>query len=123
MVPLPSKYPPAKPEALGFEPLKAAGRFVAHAKFPFGPCAYERLCPTFASLSGKLGDFHRLNHFCHSPTFKISKPWHTPGSVKLLLPPQQNRGVLPFGIATSRYGAGSLVGNADTDPRRYLTVT
>ena len=46
------KYPPAEPEALCFEPLKAAsGAFVAHANFPFGSCAYERMCPTFGSLS------------------------------------------------------------------------
>ena len=69
------------------------GAFVAHANFPFGSCAYERLCPTFASLSGKSGDFHRLNHLCHSPAFKNRKPWHTPGNVKLLLPPRQSRGI------------------------------
>jgi hypothetical protein len=31
----------AEPEALGFEPLKASGAFVAHANFPFGACAFE----------------------------------------------------------------------------------
>jgi hypothetical protein len=31
-----SKYPPAEPEALGFEPLKAAGAFVTHANFLLG---------------------------------------------------------------------------------------
>ena len=76
---------------------RRSGAFVAHANFPFGAGAYERLCPTFASLSGKSGDFHRLNHLCHSPTFKNRKPWHTPGNVKLLLPPRQSRGFSPFG--------------------------
>src|SRR5580692_8330205 len=56
--------------------------FIAHAYFPFGSSAYERLCPTFASLSGKSGNFHRLTHLCHSPTLKNRKPWHTPGNVK-----------------------------------------
>jgi hypothetical protein len=49
---------------------------------PFWSCAYERLCPTFASLSGDSGDFHRLNQLSHSPTFKSRKPGHTPGNVK-----------------------------------------
>jgi hypothetical protein len=31
-------------------------------------------------------------HLCHRPTFKNRKPWHTPGNVKLLLPPRQSRG-------------------------------
>ena len=43
-----NKYPPTELEALCFEPLKAAGAFLAHAKFPFGSCAYERLCPTLS---------------------------------------------------------------------------
>jgi hypothetical protein len=32
-------------------------------------------------------------HLCHSPTFKNRKPRHTPGNVKLLLPPRQSRGI------------------------------
>jgi hypothetical protein len=87
-----SKYPPAEPEALCFEPLKGAGAFVAHANFPFWSYSYERLCPKFSSLSGNSGDFHHLAHLCHSPTFQNRKPGHTPGNVKLLLPPRQSRG-------------------------------
>jgi hypothetical protein len=68
-----SKYPPAKPEALGLEPLKAADGFFAHANFPFGSCACARLCPTFASLSGKSGDFHRLNAFVSQSNIQKQK--------------------------------------------------
>src|ERR1700679_3805982 len=32
-------------------------------------------------------------HLCHSQTFKNRKPGHTPGNVKLLLPPRQSRGI------------------------------
>jgi hypothetical protein len=87
-----SKFPSVESDDLGFEPLKAAyGAFVAHANFPFGSCAYKRLRPTFASPSSNSGDFHRLTHLFHSPTFKNRKPWHTPGDVKLLPPPLQSR--------------------------------
>jgi hypothetical protein len=89
----PCKYPPAEPGALRCEPLKAAGAFVAQTYFLFGSCAHERLCLIFASLSGNSSDLHRLNHLCHSPTFKNRKPGHTPGNVKLLLPPRQSRGI------------------------------
>ena len=81
-----SKFPPVESEDLGFEPLKAAA-FVALANFPFASCAFERLRPTFASPSSNSGDFHRLAHLFHSPTFKNRKSWHAPGDVKLLLPP------------------------------------
>jgi hypothetical protein len=72
----------AEPGALRCEPLKAAsGAFVAHANFPFGCCAYERLCPTFASLSGNSCDFHLLNAFVSQSNIQKQKT----GAYSLLL--------------------------------------
>src|ERR1700679_1122738 len=88
-----SKYPPAEPEALGFEPLKAAsGAFVAHANFPLG-LARTTDCARHSHPSAVIRAIFTVSiHLCQCPTFKNRKPGHTPGNVKLLLPPRQSRG-------------------------------
>ena len=88
-----SKYPPAEPEALGFEPLKAAsGAFVAHANFPLG-LARTTDCAQHSHPSAAIRAIFTVSmHLCQCPTFKNRKPGHTPGNVKLLLPPRQSRG-------------------------------
>jgi hypothetical protein len=73
------KYPPAEPEALGFEPLKAASLL---------GLARSNDCAQHSHLSAaNRAIFIASMHLCHSPTFKNRKPWHTPGNVKHLRPP------------------------------------
>ena len=93
------KYPPADPGALRCEPLKAADAFVAHAYFPFGSCVHERLCPTFASLSGNSGDFHRLNAFVSQSSIQKQKTVAYSRKCQTSTATPAEPGDLPFGLA------------------------
>src|ERR1700723_3021548 len=56
--------------------------------------AYTNDCAQHSHPSAAIrAIFTASMHLCHSPTFKNRKPWHTPGNVKLLLPPRQSRGI------------------------------
>ena len=92
------KYPPAEPGALRCEPLKAADAFVAHAYFPFGSCVHERLCPTFASLSGNSGDFHRLNAFVSQSNIQKQKTVAYSRKCQTSTATPAEPGELPFGL-------------------------
>src|SRR6202041_1540279 len=92
------KYPPAEPGAFGCEPLKAADAFVAHAYFPFGSCVHERLCPTFASLSGNSGDFHRLNAFVSQSNIQKQKTVAYSRKCQTSTATPAEPGDLPFGL-------------------------
>ena len=56
--------------------------------------AYTNDCAQHSHPSAAIrAIFTASMHLCHSPIFKNRKPWHTPGNVKLLLPPRQSRGI------------------------------
>jgi hypothetical protein len=95
-----SKYPPAKPGALGFEPLKAACRPLTRPRFLIlkltlrintwhvkVPVKRNALSPT---PTERRGQSCRVSFFLPSKSSRVHTA--TVGNVKLLLPPRQSRG-------------------------------
>jgi hypothetical protein len=68
-----SKYPPAEPDALGSEPLKAAGWFVAHANFPFAFCSCWLLLPNSHPLAADQPSDVGPTQLWHTSTFRRIK--------------------------------------------------
>ena len=92
------KYPPAKPGALGLEPLEAAGRSINERL-----CLpeYPPICPAISENSSGTDAFERgprnslragRRAKVHLRNQRFQRRRHTPGNVKLLLPPRQSRG-------------------------------
>ena len=101
-----SNHPPAKPGAFDCEPLKAAdveplrgavslrGSSIA---LSYLPVIARRIVLPRTGFADHPTHPHRLTPTVSSPVSSLldhsHRPGHTPGAVKLLLPPRQSRGV------------------------------
>ena len=107
-----SNYPPAKPEALECEPLKAAGKAACAAYTLMNPWLFgeavklleERVGPTLP-LVDWARDSHKMERCNAAPCTKTAKRAErdTAGNVKLVLPPRQSRGYSHFVIEGQRH--------------------
>jgi hypothetical protein len=93
-----SKYPPAEPEALCFEPLKAAACVRCSCQFPFWVLLVRTIVPKIRIPQWQFGRFSSLRSFVSQSNIQKQKTGAYSRKCQTVTATPAKPGALPFGV-------------------------